>query len=205
MFESSLPDATPADRRQGRDPTGELARLMERERSERQKETEHLIAALAQLKTSAPGGVAVDAGGPGTPEPRSVPVIEREPLVEPQAASSKPRKRSVPLLLSLLAALIIATGVWSLVMPKLPMQASDVPGELTHRYVVPGFYQVEHVAVEFLRPLLHRYHIGIAPEWVFDGVVLLVAWMILRNLLRSFLDARRRRRDLRNGSAAAQA
>jgi hypothetical protein len=115
-----------------------------------------------------------------------------------------PRRR-VPTLLTLLALLIIATGVWSLVVPEAPMQASDVPGELAHRYVVPGFFQVEHVAVGFLRPLLHRYHIGIAPEWVFDGVVVLIAWMVLRNLLRAFLDARRRRRDLRNGSATAQA
>jgi hypothetical protein len=212
MFESSLPDATPVDRRQGRDPSGEFAKLMERERSERQKENQDLIAALVQLRSA--GAVPAEAGTPGVVAEES-PIEMRlrtapaaflapEPVI-PTASSfaPPPRQRRVPLLLTLLAILVIVTGVWSLVVPQMPMQASDVPGELTHRYIVPGFYQVEHIAVEWLRPRLHRHHIGIAPEWIFDGAMLLVAWLVLRNLMHSFVDARRRRRNERHHAAAA--
>ena len=206
MFESSLPDATPIDRRQGRDPSGDFAKLMERERAERQKENQDLIAALAQLKAAPAASVAQDATASiDTPTPAAPQPVLAAASAYPSAPMPAPRKRRVPTLLTLLAILIIATGVWSLVVPETPMQASDVPGELAHRYVVPGFYQVEHVAVEWLRPRLHKYGIGIAPEWVFDGVLVLIAWMILRNLMRSFRDAHRRRAELRRHAAAAHA
>lgn len=204
MFESSLPDATPLDRRQGRDASGEFAKLMERERTERQKENQDLIAALAQLKAAPAAGVAQDTAPLADTQASRAP----EPVLVAAPAypsAPAPRKRRVPMLLTLLAILIIATGVWSLVVPQTPMQASDVPGELAHRYVVPGFYQLEHVSVEWLRPRLHRYGIGIAPEWVFDGVLVLIAWTILRRLMRSFVDAHRRRLELRRHAAAAQA
>ena len=207
MFESNLPDAAPVDRRAGRDPAGDLAKLMERERGERQKENQDLIAALAQLKAT-PASMA-EAPGPALDRAtldhpsNEAPTAPGTPAFEPLATSppSPPaRPRKVPMLLTLVAVLIIAAGVWSLVMPQTPLQVGAVSGEITQRYVVPGFYQVEHVSVEWLRPRLHKYGIGIAPEWVFDGVLVLIAWMILRNLLRAFIDARRRR-----DHAAAQA
>jgi len=197
MFESSLPDAEPLDRRRGErsDPTGALAKLMEAERNERQRENSELIAALAQLK-------AQDAGvqvSPAAAEPQA-PSMPAPPPVAPHVYPAPRRKSRAPVVLTLLAILIVLSGIWALLAPQAAMQPIAVSGEIGQKYVVPGFHQVEDVGVKLLAPILDKFGIHIAPERVLTVLMVLVALMVLRDFYQKLVRSRRSRRRMQQAS-----
>ncbi len=67
----------------------------------------------------------------------------------------------------------------------------DGAGKLTHDYVLPAYRQAEQVGAALLEPLLRRVGIDIAPERVFTEVMMVIALLVLRNLYRSMIRARR--------------
>jgi protein-S-isoprenylcysteine O-methyltransferase Ste14 len=198
MFESAQPgEPQPLERRQARDASAELARVMAAERLERQRENGEMIAALAQLR-QAPGTVAESS--PVVAAPQTVVAAPPVPLAAP--VHPQPQRRSLtPKLLGVLAILILLSGLWALVSEPVAVQEQmSVSGHLAKRYVVPGFHQVETIGVGLLAPLLEKFGIGIAPERVFTGLLVLVALLVLRNLFRGFARARSRRRVQRQSA-----
>jgi hypothetical protein len=186
MFESALPNDPQMrlhDRRQGtRDASVEMAKLMEVERLERHKETQQLIAALGQRRGEAPEetqpALASLRTRQATPAPINTP---------------PPRKRKTMLFLSLLALLILASGVWALVAPQAALQPVAASGELAKDYVVPGFRQVENFGVTLLAPVLNKLGIPIAPERVLMILMVLLALLVMRDFYRQLVNSRRRR------------
>jgi hypothetical protein len=208
MFESSLPtedDAHLVDRRRGGDRGGDsaeaLARIMEAERSERQKENQVLIAALAQLKGASeqPAESPADAiaalqgrrGHVVVPETGHTPPAE--PYVPPPPAK---RKSRAMVLVSILAIFIVLAGMWTLLAPQTavqPGEATAVTGQLAKKYVAPGFAQVENIGVTLLRPVLAKLGLHIAPERVFTALMVLLALVLLRDFYRKITRSRSRR------------
>lgn len=191
MFESidpNDPEKHLHDRRQSREESATLTKMMEAERAQRQKDNQELIAALAQLKAGSPESAAVAA--PSAAE--SVTPVQQKP--EP-APSAPPRKRKSLLALFATAftiALVLA-GLWVLFGPKDAIQASAVTGEITQKYVAPGFAQVESMGVALLTPLLDKLGIPIAPQRVFTALLVLFSLMVLRDLYRQIKQSARRR------------
>lgn len=191
MFESvdpNDPEKHLHDRRQSREDNAALGKIMEAERAQRQKDNQELIAALAHLKS-------------GNPDAPATAVQSASELIQPvqQAAdpvpSTPPRKRKSLLALfatALTIALVLA-GIWVLFGPKDAIQATAVTGEITEKYVAPGFTQVESMGVALLTPLLDKLGIPIAPQRVFTALLVLFSLMVLRDLYRQIKQSARRR------------
>lgn len=191
MFESvdpNDPEKHLHDRRQSREDNAALGKIMEAERAQRQKDNQELIAALAHLKS-------------GNPDAPAIAVQSAAELIQPvqQAAdpvpSTPPRKRKSLLALfatALTIALVLA-GIWVLFGPKDAIQATAVTGEITEKYVAPGFTQVESMGVALLTPLLDKLGIPIAPQRVFTALLVLFSLMVLRDLYRQIKQSARRR------------
>lgn len=191
MFESvdpSDPEKHLHDRRQSREESASLTKMMEAERAQRQKDNQELIAALAQLKA-------------GNPEAPAAAVQSAAEMIQPvqqapdPVPSTPPRKRKSLLTLFATAftiALVLA-GLWVLFGPKDAVQASAVTGEITQKYVAPGFAQVESMGVALLTPLLDKLGIPIAPQRVFTALLVLFSLMVLRDLYRQIKQSARRR------------
>ena len=191
MFESvdpSDPEKHLHDRRQSREESASLTKMMEAERAQRQKDNQELIAALAQLKA-------------GNPEAPAAAVQSAAEMIQPvqqapdSVPSTPPRKRKSLLTLFATAftiALVLA-GLWVLFGPKDAVQASAVTGEITQKYVAPGFAQVESMGVALLTPLLDKLGIPIAPQRVFTALLVLFSLMVLRDLYRQIKQSARRR------------
>jgi hypothetical protein len=207
MFESSLPEADAlVDRRRGGDRGGDsteaLARIMEVERSERQKENQVLIAALAQLKDahgqpaeSPADAIAALQGRRGhvvVPDTGHTPPAE--PYVPPPPAK---RKSRAMVLVSILAIFILLAGAWTLLAPRTAVEptatAAATTGQLAEKYVAPGFAQVEDFGVKLLRPVLKKLGLHIAPERVFTALMVLLALVLLRDFYRKITRPRSRR------------
>lgn len=206
MFESSLPegDSRLVDRRngdRGGDSTEALARIMEVERNERQKENQVLIAALTQLKDarnqpaeSPADAIAALQGRRGhvvVPDTGHTPPAE--PYVPPPPAK---RKSRAMVLVSIFAILIVLAGLWTLVAPQSAVQpatAAATTGQLAQKYVAPGFAQVEDFGVTLLRPVLAKLGLHIAPERVFTAIMVLLALVLLRDFYRKITRSRSRR------------
>ncbi len=207
MFESSLPtdgDAHLVERRRsgerGGDSAEALARIMEAERSERQKENQVLIAALAQLKDahgqppeSPADAIAALQGRRGhTIVPDTGHTPPAEPYTPPPPAK---RKSRVMVLMTVLAIFIVLAGLWTLLVPQATVQpatAAAATGQLAEKYVAPGFAQVEDFGVKLLRPVLAKLGLHIAPERVFTGIMVLLALVLLRDFYRKVTRPRSR-------------
>ncbi len=196
MFESHDPEEPEKhlqDRRQARDDNAALAKLMASERAERQKETQELIAALSQLKTESTdtaGTPTMQMANSASPAPAmkaSVPEpIDTAPAVKPR------RKRT--LAFALLALTLAVAAVWVLAFSsKSSVDAGEMGATLAHEYVAPGFSQAEHYGVLLLKPVLNKLGIGIAPERVFTFLLVIIGFLILRDLYRQFIGSRLRR------------
>lgn len=191
MFESVDPNDPQKhlhDRRQSREENASLTKIMEAERAQRQKDNQELIAALAQLKS----------GNPETPAAAvqsSAEVIQPVRQAPEPAPSAPPRKRKSVLALfaTIFTIALVLAGIWILLGPKDAHQASAVTGEITERYVAPGFAQVESMGVALLTPLLNKLGIPIAPQRVFTALLVLFSLMVLRDLYRQIKQSARRR------------
>ena len=208
MFESSLPtegDAHLVDRRRGGDRGGDsteaLARIMEAERNERQKENQVLIAALAQLKgahdQSAESPADAIAALQGRHGHTVVPESGHTPPAEPYTPPPPPRRKSRTMMfMTVLAIFIVLAGVWSLLAPQPALQpaaAAATTGQLAEKYVAPGFAQVEEFGIKLLRPVLAKLGLHIAPERVFTALMVLLALVLLRDFYRKMMRSRSRR------------
>ena len=207
MFESSLPtegDAHLVDRRRGGDRGGDsaeaLARIMEAERSERQKENQVLIAALAQLKDAhgqpaespADAIAALQGRGGHTVVPDTGHTPPAGPYAPPPPAK---RKSRTMVLMTVLAIFIVLAGLWTLLVPQATVQpatAAAATGQLAEKYVAPGFAQVEDFGVKLLRPVLAKLGLHVAPERVFTGIMVLLALVLLRDFYRKVTRPRSR-------------
>ena len=191
MFESvdpNDPEKHLHDRRQSREDNAALGKIMEAERAQRQKDNQELIAALAHLKSSNP-----DA--PATAVQSAAELIQPVQQAADPVPSTPPRKRKSLLALfatALTIALVLA-GIWVLFGPKDAIQATAVTGEITEKYVAPGFTQVESMGVALLTPLLDKLGIPIAPQRVFTALLVLFSLMVLRDLYRQIKQSARRR------------
>jgi hypothetical protein len=191
MFESvdpNDPEKHLHDRRQSREDNAALGKIMEAERAQRQKDNQELIAALAHLKSSNP-----DA--PATAVQSAAELIQPVQQAADPVPSTPPRKRKSLLALfatALTIALVLA-GMWVLFGPKDAIQATAVTGEITEKYVAPGFTQVESMGVALLTPLLDKLGIPIAPQRVFTALLVLFSLMVLRDLYRQIKQSARRR------------
>jgi hypothetical protein len=191
MFESvdpNDPEKHLHDRRQSREDNAALGKIMEAERAQRQKDNQELIAALAHLKSSNP-----DA--PATAVQSAAELIQPVQQAADPVPSTPPRKRKSLLALfatALTIALVLA-GMWVLFGPKDAIQATAVTGEITEKYVAPGFAQVESMGVALLTPLLDKLGIPIAPQRVFTALLVLFSLMVLRDLYRQIKQSARRR------------
>ena len=191
MFESvdpNDPEKHLHDRRQSREDNAALGKIMEAERAQRQKDNQELIAALAHLKSSNP-----DA--PATAVQSAAELIQPVQQAADPVPSTPPRKRKSMLAMfatALTIALVLA-GMWVLFGPKDAIQASAVTGEITEKYVAPGFAQVESMGVALLTPLLDKLGITIAPQRVFTALLVLFSLMVLRDLYRQIKQSARRR------------
>jgi hypothetical protein len=187
MFESAEPNepAAAGERRRGQDPAAALVRLMEDERLARQRDNQELIATLAQLKGEA---AAQPPASPPTAMPEQ-PLGPPPPVPVPPA----PRPNRTGVLLAVLALLIVLSGVWALLAPQEALQSLPQSGQLAQDYVVPGFHRAEHFGVELLRPVLHKFGLGIAPERVLTVLMVLLALLVMRDFYRQLIRARTRR------------
>lgn len=200
MFESTLPNDPETrlhDRRMGsRDTTDALAKLMEAERYERARETQELIAALAQLKGEQPPAQEVPIAMETlrsrlTDAPASVTTPAATP-VQP----IKKRRNKFAVLMGFFALCIVLSGIWTLVVPQAtfqPAAAAAASEQLAERYVAPGFNQLEEIGVFMLTPLLDKLGIPMAPERVFTILLVIVGFLILRSFYRQFARSRMRR------------
>lgn len=210
MFESSLPtegDAHLVDRRRGGDRGGDsteaLARIMEAERNERQKENQVLIAALAQLKDAHGQPPESPADAVAALQGRHGHAVVHEsghtPPHEPYAPPPPPKRKSRTMMfMTVLAIFIVLAGVWTLLTPQTatePATATAVAatGQLAEKYVAPGFAQVEGFGIKLLRPVLAKLGLHIAPERVFTALMVLLALVLLRDFYRKMMRSRSRR------------
>lgn len=204
MFESidpNQPDKHLHNRRQGaREDNSSLTKMMETERAERQKQNQDLIAALAQLKTN------------GTEQPQgsmhaavaatNAQILSQTATSAEMAVPETPpkRKNKSIIFISLLFITLALAGAWILFSPQNTVQATvatdtavAIGDDITQKYVAPGFAQVEKIGAELLRPLLNKLGISIAPERVFTILLVLIGFLIIRDLFRQFMSSRRRR------------
>ena len=196
MFETAElpePEPDPAEHRNGADSSVALARLMEAERAERQKENHDLIAALKELKaaeTPAPGQRPVLMAAAPAPVIAAPPraFVQRKPVPKP--------KRKATMVLSILAILIVLSGAWALLAPQSPFKQIAQPTELAEKYVVPGYHQFEQVGVALLKPLLKRLGIQVAPERILTALLLILALVVLRDLYRAVFKSKAKRAPL---------
>lgn len=205
MFESHLPDPESrlVDRRRGAD-RDSLVKLMATERDERRKERDELLAALDQLKSGAPPGTVPTPGEsvPHADDPAPVATPQQVPVrsdyvAPPFQASRPPPRRPSLLLLSILALAIVVSGVWALVAPGSIMQPGEATGMLARDYVLPGYLQVKHVAIDLLTPLVRKTGLPITPEHLFTTIVVVVGFLVLRDFWHQLTQALRRRRRRR--------
>lgn len=190
MFESvdpNDPEKHLHDRRRSREENASLTKIMEAERAQRQKDNQELIAALAQIKSGNPeAAAAVQSATAGIAPAQQAP--------EP-APSAPPRKRKslMAMFATAVTIALVLAGIWVLFGPKDAIQASAVTGEITQKYVAPGFAQVESMGVALLTPLLDKLGISIAPQRVFTALLVLFSLMVLRDLYRQIKQSARRR------------
>ncbi|WP_297800419.1 hypothetical protein [Arenimonas sp. GDDSR-1] len=191
MFESvdpNDPEKHLHDRRQSREESASLTKMMEAERAQRQKDNQELIAALAQLKAGGPEAPAVAAPAAAASIPAAQPAPEPAPSAPPRK-----RKSLMTMFATAFAIALVLAGIWILLGPKDAHQASAVTGEITQKYVAPGFAQVESMGVALLTPLLDKLGIPIAPQRVFTALLVLFSLMVLRDLYRQIKQSARRR------------
>ncbi len=191
MFESvdpNDPEKHLHDRRQSREESASLTKMMEAERAQRQKDNQELIAALAQLKTGNPESPSVAAMSAAAPAAS----IQQAPEPVPSAPPRK-RKSLMTMFATAFAIALVLAGIWVLLGPKDTVQASAVTGEIAEKYVAPGFAQVESMGVALLTPVLDKLGIPIAPQRVFTALLVLISLMILRDLYRQIRQSARRR------------
>ena len=191
MFESvdpNDPEKHLHDRRQSREESASLTKMMEAERAQRQKDNQELIAALAQLKAGGPEAPAVAAPAAAASIPAAQPAPEPAPSAPPRK-----RKSLTTMFATAFAIALVLAGIWILLGPKDAHQASAVTGEITQKYVAPGFAQVESMGVALLTPLLDKLGIPIAPQRVFTALLVLFSLMVLRDLYRQIKQSARRR------------
>lgn len=195
MFESTLPNDPNArlhDRRASRESGGseDLAKLLQAERTERARETQELIAALGQLRGSAPGE-APPAAEPAGPVPMA------EPVATPPAPPLRSRRLAPVLLVAFLVASVFA-AFWVLGTPDVSTaQASAASSELARDYMAPGYRYVERLGVAVLTPVLHKFGLGWNPRHVFTVLVVLLALFVVHRTWRGFAVNRRVRRFAR--------
>ncbi|QIL21183.1 hypothetical protein [Thermomonas sp. HDW16] len=200
MFESSgssakkatTGEAVPApqphvERRRNGDRSGDtIAKMMENERLERQRANEELIAALDRLHNTQHG------------TPRDPSVIQAESPAQYAITPIQPPRRRPPrigvIFIGIFALLLSAWVIWILIAPSASLAPMADSGKITHQYVMPAYKQVEQIGAALLEPLLHKIGVHIAPERVFNALMMLVALLVLRNLYRSMLRTRRVRR-----------
>lgn len=199
MFESSLPDpnARLHERRANRGDGGsdELAKLLQAERAERVRESQELIAALAQLKGSAHGQAAT-AGDPIPPMQPVAPMAMAAPPVA-SIAPRRPRWRA-PVLVAVFLVVSVLAAVWALGVPEVSTeQAKLTSSEIAEQYMAPGYRYVERFGVSLLTPLLHKLGLGWSPHNVFTVLMVLLALFVLRRMYRGFAVSRRPRRVAR--------
>lgn len=171
------PSAPPVERRRGSDRDGAaLAKLVESERMERQRANEELLAALERMHGAHPPhatpGAAARVHFAAEPPP-------------------PPRSRIGGVLLGMFVALLAAWGIWILVAPSGAVPQVNEAGQLTHQYVLPAYRQIEQLGATLLAPLLRKLGIDVPPERAFTALVMLLALLVLRNLYRSMVHARR--------------
>lgn len=194
MFESTLPNDPNVrlhDRRATREGGGseELAKLLQAERAERARETQELIAALGQLKGSAPGEPPVAA------EP--VPMPLAEPAAAVAAMPPRTRRLAPAFLVAFLVASVLA-AFWVLGTPDVSTaQASAASSEIARDYMAPGYRYIERLGVAVLTPVLHKFGIGWNPRHVFTVLMVLLALFIVHRTWRGFAVNRRVRRAVR--------
>jgi hypothetical protein len=208
MFESSLPtedDAHLVDRRRGGDRGGDsteaLARIMEVERNERQKENQVLIAALAQLKGAhdQPAESPADtiAALQGRHGHRVVPESGHTPPAVPYTPPPPAKRKSrTMVVVTVVAIFVVLSGLWTLLAPQTALQpaaAAATTGQLAEKYVAPGFAQVEDFGVTLLRPVLAKLGLHIAPERVVTALMVLLALVLVRDFYRKVTRSRSRR------------
>ncbi|MFY8207403.1 MAG: hypothetical protein ACOVKN_10260 [Arenimonas sp.] len=196
MFESvdpNDPEKHLHDRRQSREDNAALGKIMEAERAQRQKENQELIAALAQLKSDNTGtsNAAMQSAVDAVTAAQAAPA----PAAALPAQDPAPRKRKslLALFATVFSIALVLAGIWVLFGPKETLQASEVTGEITQKYVAPGFAQVESMGVALLTPVLNKLGITIPPERVFTALLVLISLMILRDLYRQIRQNARRR------------
>lgn len=175
--------AVAGERRRGSDRSGDaLAQLVESERAERQRANEELLAALAHLKGTAPGGSS------HAPDP-----VVRAAAAPAAAARRRPRIGGI--LLAMFVTILVAWGIWILVAPSAAVPGVGDANIVTSEYVAPAYRRAEQLGAALLAPLLLKLGIHLPPERVFTALMLVIALLVLRNLGRSMLANRRPRRQ----------
>jgi hypothetical protein len=204
MFESSAgpqagaaapPPGPPVERRRNADRSGEaIAQIMESERLERQRANEELIAALDRLHKTQHNGPAhaAHAAHEAHEDTALQEPTPQAPL--PPIAPARGRRGLGSLFILLFALALAAWIIWTLVAPSMPAGGMDAD-QLSQRFVLPAYRQVEEIGAGLLAPLLRKLGIGIAPDRVFTTLMMLVALLVLRNLYRSMSRNRRLRRQ----------
>lgn len=174
--------AVAGERRRGSDRSGDaLAQLVESERAERQRANEELLAALAHLKGTAPGG---SSHGHDPVRAAAAP-----------APPARRRPRIGGILLAMFVTILVAWGIWILVAPSAAVPGVGDANIVTSEYVAPAYRRAEQLGAALLAPLLLKFGIHLPPERVFTALMLVIALLVLRNLGRSMLANRRPRRQ----------
>lgn len=196
MFESTTePELRLQDRRRGGESRDAVAQMLEAERAERRRENEELIAALAELKGAAPAAAVPSAATVAAAGQADVAATRAEPAQDAApAAIPAPRRSGSMLFLSIIAACLLASVAWQLVVPDASVQPVAVSGEIAQELIVPGFRQVERFAVKLIAPVLHKLGLGIAPEHVFIALLVLLGLLVLRDFYRQMVELLTRRR-----------
>jgi flagellar basal body-associated protein FliL len=203
MFESidpNEPEKHLHNRRQGgREDNSALTKMMETERLERQKQNEELIAALAQLKSNGPDNPQGSMNASVASISAQTTGHSAPPPYIPVPASPPKRKNKTIIFISLMFITLALAGAWILFSPQNALQATAATDtavalgdDITTQYVAPGFAQVEQIGAELLRPLLLKLGISVAPERVFTLLLVLIGFLILRDLFRQFTSSRAR-------------
>lgn len=169
-----------------------VERMMKAEREARRRENEALIAALTQHRS-------------GQVPP--APVVIREaavsanahltgsagPAQTEQASTAKAGRPMRNTIFAVLALLIIMSGVWALIAPPAAFAPGAAGSELIRDVSLPGFDQVEAMAVKLLAPILTKLGIPIAPERVFTLILVIIALWVIRDFFRMVGRSRSRR------------
>lgn len=199
MFESNLPDEAEDrlhERRQSRSDSEAMSKLMAAERAERQQQNQEILDALGQIKGQPPSSPKAEPATPAQPQSAGTmaSLKTREGAQRHAPGPPPPQKgwRAPTIFFSLFALCIVASGIWALVSPKGAMQPNAATGALKH-YLIPGIGQAQQFGVMLIRPILHKFGIGIPAERVFLVLVVLLGLMVLRSFYREFRELRTRR------------